>query len=491
MHNFTIAALERFIPKLPSGELDSCKIFEYNNSTNLTQTHCSTWVYDTTYHASSRGMDWDFVCHQRWMGAVAKSAYMFGVFTGAVTLGSAADKYGRKVIFCWSAVLQLILGVAVAFIPEYYTFLIVRFLYGIFGSAGSYITGFVLTMELVGPSKRTICGIAFQAAFALGIMLVAGWGAIIADRQLLQAVYGLHGLLLIGHWWLMDESPRWLWANGRVTESIKIVKKALKMNGSPVVIDPSDYVSKAKIEERESEDKVGMADLFKTPNLRNKTLNICLSWFANSLVYYGLSFSTGDLKGNPFLLLFLVGIVELPGYVITVYLMDRTGRRSLISFYMISGGVCCMVAAILAKGSMEAVSTVMLGKFLIASSFAIVYNYSAELFPTVIRNSALGIGSMCARASGTLMPLITLLDSFNPTLPAIIFAVIAVISGFLMLFLPETLGAPMPQSIEDGETFGVGDTFFTACCGKRKHQPVVNDEEDVKEQMQPLNKASK
>jgi MFS transporter, OCT family, solute carrier family 22 (organic cation transporter), member 16 len=54
-------------------------------------------------------------------------------------------------------------------------------------------------------------------------------------------------------------------------------------------------------------------------------------------------------------------------------------------------------------------SIVMLGKFFIAGSFAIIYNYTAELFPTVIRNTALGIGSMCARLSGALTPLIGLL----------------------------------------------------------------------------------
>lgn len=89
-------------------------------------------------------------------------------------------------MYCWSAVMQLILGVGVAFVPEYYSFLVVRFLYGIFGSAGSYITGFVLTMETVGPSYRTVCGIAFQAVFAFGIMLVAAWGALIKDRMWLQ-----------------------------------------------------------------------------------------------------------------------------------------------------------------------------------------------------------------------------------------------------------------------------------------------------------------
>lgn len=344
-------------------------------------------------------------------------------------------------------------------------------------------------MELVGPSKRTVCGIAYQAAFALGILLVAGWGAIISDRQVLQVIYGLHSIILLGHWWWMDESIRWLWSHGKAVDAVKIIQKALKMNESPIQITPSDYLSKVKFEADEQEN-AGMLDLFKTPNLRSKTLNICFAWFANSLVYYGLAFSTGKLRGNPYLILFLNGVVELPSYLITVYLMDRTGRRPLISFYMITGGIACIIAAELTPGSTATTSVVMLGKFLIASSFAIVYNYSAELFPTVIRNSALGLGSMCARLSATLTPLISLLDSFDPTLPSIIFSVIAMMSGFWLLFLPETLGSPMPQSIEDGEKFGAGDTCFSTYMGKkqRKRTPIVIKPEAAMEQMEPLNK---
>jgi sugar phosphate permease len=180
-----------------------------------------------------------------------------------------------------------------------------------------------------------------------------------------------------------------------------------------------------------------------------------------------------------------MGLVELPIYVITVYLMDRSGRRALISFYMLTGGLCCIIATQLESGSAVATTIVMIGKFLIASSFAIVYNYSAELFPTVVRNSAMGLGSMCARLSGAMTPLITLLDSFEPTLPAIIFAVIALISGFWTLFLPETMGAPMPQSIEDGERFGVGDTCFTSCLKKNKGSRSMS-KADTMEQMQTL-----
>lgn len=56
-------------------------------------------------------------------------------------------------------------------------------------------------MEMVGPSYRTGFGMAFQSCFSVGIVLVSLWGYLIRDRQILQAVYGLHSLLLLPHWW--------------------------------------------------------------------------------------------------------------------------------------------------------------------------------------------------------------------------------------------------------------------------------------------------
>lgn len=442
--------------------VDACHYLDANNVTK----ECDSWTYDTEYFQSSRGMEWNFVCSQRWMGAAAQSCYMFGVFIGAVTLGSLADKYGRKIIFYVSAVAQLVFGVTVALVNKYYLFLILRFLYGIFGSAGAYITGFVLTMELVGATKRTVCGIMFQLAFAVGFMLVAVWGAVIKDRTWLQIVYGLHSVLLIGHWWLMDESPRWLWAQGRVSEALTIIRKGLKMNGNNVDIDTGKLISEGKIRQMDQEEQgsYGALDLFKTPNLRKKTLNVCLNWFANSIVYYGLSLNAGNLVGNPFLMLFLSGLVELPSYLLMCFLMDRTGRRCLVSTFMLIGGVCCIIASSIPTGTDTAatiiVTIVLFGKACIAGSFAVIYNYTAELFPTVVRNTALGIGSMCARFSGALTPLIMLLDSLNPKVPAVLFGFVALVSGFLSLYLPETVNQPMPETIEDGENFGKHDTCF-------------------------------
>ncbi|KAH8399147.1 hypothetical protein KR215_002999, partial [Drosophila sulfurigaster] len=473
------------IPLKESGELDSCHMYNVSaGDRNLIP--CEKYVYDTTYYKTSRTIDWDFVCERRWMGSIIQTVFMLGVFTGAVTLGGLADKVGRKTVFCWSALLQLIIGVGVAFIPEYFSVMVARFLLGIVGSAGAYICGFVLTMELVGPTKRTVCGITFQAVFAGGIMLVAGWGAIIKDRTWLQVVYGLHGLLFIGHWWLLDESPRWLWMQGRAAEAVEIVAKGLRINGSGISVDKDYYVQKAKqqaaVEEKSS---AGLSDLFRTPNLRMKTLNVCLCWFANSIVYYGLSLSAGKLYGNPYFILFLMGLVEFPTYITLVFVLDRLGRRSITSTLMLGGGLCCIIAAFIAQGSTLSTSIVMLGKLLIAGSFAVIYNYSAELFPTVVRNSAMGLGSMSARLSGALTPLITLLgDSFDPKIPAVLFGLVALLSGFWVMFLPETMNKPMPESIEDGENFGKGDTWFSQCAGRKPRQDSVYP--DDPEQMVPL-----
>jgi MFS transporter, OCT family, solute carrier family 22 (organic cation transporter), member 16 len=125
-------------------------------------------------------------------------------------------------------------------------------------------------------------------------MLVAGWGALIKDRQLLQIIYGLHGLLLFVHWWAMDESPRWLWTQGRKEEAVNIVAKAVKMNKRGNGIDKQHFLTESQkhVVVDTTPQSVGITNLFKTPTLRSRTLNVCLCWFANSIAYYGLSLNS-------------------------------------------------------------------------------------------------------------------------------------------------------------------------------------------------------
>ena len=61
---------------------------------------------------------------------------------------------------------------------------------------------------------------------------------------------------------------------------------------------------------------------------------------------------------------------------------------------------------------------------------------------------------MCARVAGILAPIILLLNEYWGPLPVVIFGSLSIIAGLLILFLPETLGSQLPQTIEEGELFG-------------------------------------
>lgn len=96
----------------------------------------------------------------------------------------------------------------------------------------------------------------------------------------------------------------------------------------------------------------------------------------------------------------------------------------------------------------------MCGKLAITASYGTIYIFSAEQFPTVIRNVGMGTASMCARVGGILAPYINLLSDVWKPLPMIVFGVMAFAGGLLSLFLPETLNKELPETIEDGERFG-------------------------------------
>ena len=77
----------------------------------------------------------------------------------------------------------------------------------------------------------------------------------------------------------------------------------------------------------------------------------------------------------------------------------------------------------------------MIGKFGISGSFAVMYNYTAELFPTPVRANAVGFCSMISRIGGILTPVILALYDKVSWLPGLIFGGFAVIAGVLAFAL--------------------------------------------------------
>ena len=68
-----------------------------------------------------------------------------------------------------------------------------------------------------------------------------------------------------------------------------------------------------------------------------------------------------------------------------------------------------------------------IGKFAVACCFSILYTFSAELYPTCVRSSALGLNSSMARVGGAVSPLMFGLDGSIPWFSNTVFASLAFI----------------------------------------------------------------
>ena len=97
-------------------------------------------------------------------------------------------------------------------------------------------------------------------------------------------------------------------------------------------------------------------------------------------------------------------------------------------------------------------AVVSMGKFGIICVFAIIHLHAAELFPTVLRTTGMGSASVFARFGSMLAPVVGReLGKVHPIATIVIFAFLSMIAGFLTLWLPETRGLKMIDTIEEAE----------------------------------------
>ncbi|XP_071478126.1 organic cation transporter protein-like [Diadema antillarum] len=423
------------------------------NYNNTDVTSCNDgWVYDRSQYHSSVVQEFDLVCSQATLTNLAQSLFFVGVLLGSVIFGAISDIIGRRIALYIALALQGILGAAIAFSPNYVTFTTLRVILAA-ANMGVFLMAFVIGTELVGPSKRTVAGIVIELFFSFGYMLLALLAYFIRDWWILQLVISAPSFIMLLTFPFVPESARWLITRGRTEQATKIIVKAGKVNKVDL---PTPLFSEEELKEQEAAANTrppSMIELFRTPNLRVRTLNCMFNWFVNTLVYYGLSLSTSDLGVNDYIAFFISGAVEVPAYISSIFAIDYFGRKWSMFGYMMGGGIACLCTIFTPLGPWRT-TVAMIGKFGISASFAIIYVYSAELFPTPVRSVGVGLCSMSARIAGILAPIILLLNETWEPLPVLIFGVASIAAGLLILLLPETLGEKLPETIEEGELFG-------------------------------------
>ncbi|XP_036003008.1 solute carrier family 22 member 6-A isoform X2 [Fundulus heteroclitus] len=414
------------------------------------------WEYSTETFHSTIATEWDLVCSNASLNNVGSSIYMFGLLVGAVLFGHLADKYGRRIIILISLAIQATFGVAAAFAPNFYVYTALRFMVGT-SISGVIMNAFVLGTEWTGLRKRMLAGIITDYFFGFGYIILAGVAYLIRDWRKLQLAISAPGFLFIVYIWVLPKSARWLMANDRNEEAWEVILKAAEMNGKPISKDLEMCQVYQTDEKSVLKKKHSFIDLVRTPTMRKRSLIVFYLWFVNVLVYYGLSLNISDFGMNIFLTQMIFGLVEMPARTITLFTLNRSRKFSQLAFLVVGGTACLLTTCI--PNDLPIVRTVlaMVGKFGITASLSIIYVYSAEVFPTVIRQNGIGIGSMCARIGGVLAPMMYLLRNINPHAPMILSGLCPLLGAGLTLLLPETANKPLPDTIEDIEGESLSD----------------------------------
>eukprot|EP00736_Rhodelphis_marinus_P006384 Rmarinus@m.19676 len=436
---------------------------------------------------SSIRAEWGLVCDEEWKPGLAGSAYFLGFLLGAGHFGGMADAIGRKPTFFRTIVASATAGVVAAAAPNFWVYVLARIGCG-YGIGGMGLVSFVLPNEFVGSSYRATTGTLSNAFFALGILILAPVAYLVQPWRSIQFVVAV---LPLGFFCVRDmipESPRWLLVVNRIPEAEdELVALArgngrvppkISLRGTVPLTEETDSAAIDRVKsalsgtKESTDDSPGIRDLLSRPAWRRHTLGMFYIWFASSFVYYGLSLSAGNLGGSIYVNSFLSGLVEMPSYGVILLVIDKYGRRFSLLVSMVIAAVGCVLVAVVPDGALVLAMT---GKFGITGAFAVAFVYAQELFPTVVRSTAMGVSSQAARIGGIAAPGVVMLSVIGQGVPMLAFGLVAAVACLLSARLPETLNRPLPQSLED--EFDDDPLVFNQLW-RRSYEKVRGDDDD-------------
>ncbi|ANK62131.1 MFS transporter [Loigolactobacillus backii] len=340
-----------------------------------------------------------------WIGSVSS----IGMAVGAILFGILADRYGRKDILIITLLFFSIGTGLSALTTGYVMFLVLRFIIGM-GLGGELPVASTLVSENVPVERRGRTVVLLESFWAGGWLVAAlisyfviptwGWrvallGSALTAFYALYLRYGLH-------------------------ESQAYVQQTLGQRPST---------------------KTALADLWKPAYFRS-TLMLWIVWFMVVFSYYGMFLwlpSVLVLKGysliNSFGYTLIMTLAQLPGYFVAAWLVERLGRKKILSFFLLGTAVSALGFGN-ATGLPAILSFGMLLSFFNLGAWGTLYAYSPEQYPLVIRGTGTGIAAGIGRIGGILGPImvgsliakgVSFTYIFGIFCAAIIIAVIAII----------------------------------------------------------------
>jgi len=207
-----------------------------------------------------------------------------------------------------------------------------------------------------------------------------------------------------------------------------------------------------KNEGTSKENKYNFLSLIKYKSQRYTFLIMNVMWFVVAALYYGLSLNIKNLPGDIYITGIFLYSVEGVSYIISGNLINNPyfGRKkSMIIFLSISLIIYTILVCIEIENTILVIFFALISRLTIAVVFNIIYTYSAEVYPSVVKSFGFNINNMFSRLSGIFVPL--LIEILDKRIINYLFLSLNFLILILTFFLKETYGKPLTVMIPEQE----------------------------------------
>ena len=384
------------------------------------------------------------------VGLVA-SATLIGSFIGSLILGRLSDASGRRRIFLVSILWYSVFTAATAASWDPWSVFGFRFLAGL-GLGGMLVVDPAVLSELLPPQSRGRFMVLLDFFWPLGFLLAIGfWWTFIIQGVTVAGIESWRVLFVAAAFpafiaalarWTIPESPFYYARHGRLRESAAVLGRITGRTVNPGALSAEQAVPRAPI-----------AALFRGRLARRSVVTL-VAWTALNFSYYGLflwlpivlpDFGVSELSDIVLVAWFLVAsaLAQFPGYLASMVLVERWGRKRTLALFLVLGGVSGYLFAT-ASNFVTVLVSLVLVSFFNLGAWGAVYAYTPELFPTQYRATGFGMAEGVGKVTSILGPVmfgVLLSATGGIVAPLTAIAVVMALGGlFLAGVGPETKG---------------------------------------------------
>ncbi|XP_046856033.1 solute carrier family 22 member 8-like isoform X3 [Xenia sp. Carnegie-2017] len=405
----------------------------------------------------------DLVCDDAYKVDLSTTIYFTGVTLGGIFFGVIADKFGRRPVIAFTLLAAGVLNVAIFIFRNYIAFAIFRFFLGL-SMQGLQSSSVVLAMELFPTRYRShigaLCGlIANIGGLCLGVLAF-----IIKDWRYLQLVLSVVPFMQMFSLWFIPESVRWNMLHGHFIKARRVVRRITKANRLDFPEETFQNVKEQSVREINSsktKDTASILDIYREPSLRMTSLILTIVWFSITITFYGLSFNISFLFGNKYFNFIFGQVIDVLMVSSLLWSLPRFGRRKPLLVILPNCTVALVTCAVIAGLNKDSKNVNLIrtiaalgGKSLSGTCINVMILYTAELYPTILRNIGFGVAMFWCRLGAMAAPQLFFVGKKTSiVIPYIITGILLLSSSILVLFLPETfqqvLAERIAQSRED------------------------------------------